>query len=706
MSIGEPLNRADGRLKVTGGARYTAEEPVENLVYAVMIQSTIGAGRITRVDASEAEAADGVIAVLTPANADRLPQKGKGAYAPPAGRMLSLLQDYQVHYNGQPVGVVIAGSLEQATHAATLVCYEYETSTVHVDMDEGLHRSYPYTKKILGREPAATNRGDIDAGFREADVCLDLVYRTPIETHNPIEPHATIAEWKGDQLTVWDSTQFVYGVRRVLAKTLGMPEDKVRVVSHFAGGAFGSKGTAWSHVVLCAMAARHVKRPVKFVLSRRQMFGPVGARPLTLQHMELGAKQDGTLTAIRHTTTSSTSKFEEWLESSTLSTRILYACPNQVTSQHLVRLNTGTPTFNRAPGEATGVFALECAMDELAYALKMDPLELRLKNYAEQDPEENKPWSSKQLRECYRVAAERFGWSARDPHPRSMRDGELLIGMGMATATYPVKQMPASAAARLLTDGTFEIRAATHEIGTGTRTIMPQIAADALGVPVDRVRFIMGDTTLPENPISAGSMTATSTGSAIHAAARALRDKLEGMGASDLQRYRPEEPVEVQVRTAPNEDAKKEFSMHSFGAVFMEVRVDESLGTVRVSRVNAAYGGGRILNPKTARSQMLGGIVYGLGMAMFEETILDRRTGRYMNAELDEYHLPVNADIPPIDITFVDEHDPHVNPIGVKGIGEIGMTGVASALVNAVYHATGVRVRDLPVTLDKVLGLS
>jgi len=703
MSIGQPLNRADGILKVTGGALYAAEMPVENLAYGMIVQSTIGAGRITRIDTSDAERADGVIAVLTADNAEKLPKKGKAAFSPPAGRILSLLQDYEIHYNGEPIGVVIAETFEQARHAATLVKYEYENAHVDADFERALAKSYPYADKILGRDPPHTNRGQVSRALRDSDECVDIVYRTPIETHNPIEPHATIAQWNGDELTLYDATQFVYGVRRVVSKTLGLSEEKVHVISQFAGGAFGSKGAAWSHVVLAAMAARHAKRAVKIVLTRRQMFGLVGARPFTTQHVEIGAMKDGTLCAMRHTATSSTSKIEEWLEASTLATRILYSVPNQNTSQHLVKLNTGTPTFNRAPGEASGTYALECAMDEMAEKLGLDPLELRLKNYAEEDPEEGKPWSSKSLRECYQIAAERFGWTNRNAKPRSMREDGVLVGQGMATCTYPVKQMPANAIARLLTDGTVEIRAATHEIGTGTRTIMPQIASDVLGIPVDRIRLVLGDTTLPENPISAGSMTATSTGSAVHNACVALREALKDLGVTDLAHHRPNAIVEAKADAKPPEDAKKKYSMHAFGALFVEVRVDPDLGTVRVSRVSGAYGGGRILNPKTARSQIIGGIVYGIGMALLEDTIVDTRNGRYVNAELDEYHLPVNADVPKIDVTFVDEKDEHVNPIGVKGLGEIGMTGVAAAIANAVYHATGVRVRELPITLDKLL---
>jgi xanthine dehydrogenase YagR molybdenum-binding subunit len=442
------------------------------------------------------------------------------------------------------------------------------------------------------------------------------------------------------------------------------------------------------------------------------MFGPVGARPYTVQHLVLGARADGTILAIRQDVVSSTSTFEDWVESSTLQTRMLYDVVNVETSQRLVRLNLGTPTFNRGPGESSGTFGLESAIDELADRLRIDPIELRLKNYADRDPETGHPFSSKSLRECYAHGAERFGWSRRRATPRSMRDGDALVGFGMATATYPVKRMPATALARLNADGTFVVQAATHEFGTGTYTSMTQIAADALGVPLDRVRFELGDTALPENPISAGSMTASSTGPAVHAAATALRARLAAMGAdpSDREQCRAlaaqqkDGVVETPGRAAPGEERER-FSMHSFGAVFAEVRVDPDLGEVRVARVVGAYGAGRILNGKLARSQFIGGIVYGIAMALHEHTVVDPRSGRYLNADLSEYLVPVNADIGDIDVVLVDEQDAHVDSIGVKGIGEIGTTGVAAAIANAVYNATGTRIRDLPITLDKVLSL-
>jgi xanthine dehydrogenase YagR molybdenum-binding subunit len=711
--IGEPLNRLDGRLKVTGGARYSAEWPIEHLAYGVIVQSTIARGTIVSIDSAAAAKAPGVLAVLTVDDAPRLPEQGRAGANPPAGRVLSLLQSREVRYNGEPIALVVAESFEQATHAAALVHAAYRTDTPAVDMNRELPSAQPYSQKILGQFEPASHRGDVAAALAQADVTVDGTYTTPLETHNALEPHATIAQWEGDHLTLYDATQYVYGVKRFVAKTFGIPDERVRVISKFVGGAFGSKGSAWSHVVLAAMAARQVKRPVKVVLSRRQMFGPVGARPYTVQRLTIGASRDGSITAIRQDVASSTSTFEDWVESSTLQTRMLYDVPNVDTSQTLVRLNLGTPTFNRGPGESSGTFGLESAVDEIAVRLAMDPIALRIKNYAERDPESGHPFSSKSLRACYTQAAERFGWSRRNPAPRSMRDGDALVGLGMSTATYPAKRQPASAVARLLADGIIVVQAATHEFGTGTYTAMSQVAANALGVPVDRIRFELGDTDYPENPISAGSMTAASTGPAVHAAALALRERIESLGGrpSDVQSCRTlvdgngGRPIDARASAKPGDEARR-YSMHSFGAVFAEVRVDPDLGDIRVARIVAAYGAGQILNAKTARSQLAGGIVYGIAMALHEQTAIDPRTGRYLNADLSEYLVPVNADVPDIDVILIDEADAYVDPIGVKGIGEIGTTGVAAAIANAVFHATGVRVRDLPITLDKVAPLS
>jgi xanthine dehydrogenase YagR molybdenum-binding subunit len=704
--IGQPIDRIDGRLKVTGGARYSAEMPVANVHHAVIVQSTVANGRITGIDTAEAERMPGVVKVITHRNAPRLSAK---VGTPPASRVLTLLQDDRVWYNGQPVALVVADTLEHATDAALRVRASYDTTRPVTDMRQTSRVTYPPAAQ--GRKPDSA-KGSVKAGLAEAAVRVEHTYATPIENHNPMEPHATLAVWEGDQLTVYDATQYVVGDRDTVAKTLGVPPDNVRLVSYFIGGGFGSKGSVWSHVPLAAMAAREVGKPVKLVLSRRQMYGPVGARPQTEQKITLGATRDGTLTAIRHESVSHTSRFEDFLEPAAMQTRMLYASPNIETTHRLVKLDLGTPTFQRAPGEATGTFALESAMDELAVALHMDPVALRLKNYAEVDPESGKPWSSKSLRECYRVAGERFGWSKRNATPGAMRDGDVAIGYGMATATYPTHRMKASALVRLAVDAGGTPRAlvqtASQDIGTGTYTVMTQVAADALELPMERVRVEIGDSRMPPSPVSGGSMTAASTGSAIDEVCSQARRQLAAQGVTDdaslaafLQRQ-PDRSFTVRADSAPGSE-QQQYSMHSFGAVFAEVRVDRDLGEIRVPRIVAAYGAGRILNAKTAHSQLVGGVVWGLGMALEEETLVDARTGRYMNADLAEYHVPVNADIGQLDLSFVEEADAHVNPVGVKGIGEIGITGVAAAIANAVYNATGVRVRELPITLDKVM---
>jgi xanthine dehydrogenase YagR molybdenum-binding subunit len=705
-NVGQPMDRVDGRLKVTGGARYSAEMPVTGVQHAVIVASTEASGRITRIDTSEAEKLPGVVKVLTHLNAPKLPPQ---VGTPPASRVLTLLQDDRVRYNGQPIALVIADTLEHATDAAHRVRATYDTAKPVTDMRETSRVTYAPPSN--GRKPDSST-GDVTTGLAQAEVRVEQTYATPIENHNPMEPHATIAVWEGDKLTVYDATQYVVGDRDTVAKTLGVSPDNVRLVSYFIGGGFGCKGSVWSHVPLAAMAAREVGKPVKLVLTRRQMYGPVGARPQTEQHITLGAKRDGTLTAVKHESISHTSRFEDFVEPSAMQTRMLYASPNIETSHRLVKLDLGTPTFQRAPGEATGTFALESAMDELAIALNMDPVALRLKNYAETDPESGKPWSSKSLRECYRAAGERFGWSKRNATPGAMRDGDVSIGYGMATATYPTNRMKASALVRLFVDAGGTPRAlvqtASQDIGTGTYTVMTQIAADALALPVERVRVEIGDSRMPPSPVSGGSMTAASTGSAIDTVCRQARKQLADQGVSDnaslaafLQRQ-PDRSLMVHGDSAPGLDAQQ-YSMHSFGAVFAEVRVDRELGEIRVPRIVASYGAGRILNAKTAHSQLVGGVVWGMGMALEEETLVDRKTGRYVNADLAEYHVPVNADVGQLDVSFVDEDDPHVNPIGVKGIGEIGITGVAAAIANAVYNATGVRVRELPITLDKVM---
>jgi xanthine dehydrogenase YagR molybdenum-binding subunit len=552
-----------------------------------------------------------------------------------------------------------------------------------------------------------------------------------------MEPHATIAVWDSpSHLTLYDATQGVFSDRKRVAELLGFRPENVRVISPYLGGGFGSKGPVWSHVILAAMGAKQLNRPVKIEVRRPQMFGMLGFRSQTRQAVSAAAKSNGELSALRFDTTAHTSTFDEFVESASLPARMLYACPNNSTSHQLVRSDIGTPSFMRAPGEASGTVGLEIAMDELAYALKMDPIEFRLKNYADTDPEENKPWSSKSLRECYRQAAERFGWSRRRMEPRSMREGNELVGWGMATAVYPTRRSASNASARLNVDGTFSVDAGTQDLGTGTYTIMTEIAAATFGVAANKVKFRLGDTILPETPVSGGSQTAASTGSAVYLASQALREKLIQMTVSDPQsplagasaqdivfengrlfsRSTPSrgESFEALIRRSgqPHVEAvanakpgseKEHYSMYAFGAQFAEVRVDADLGQLKVSRMVGCFGAGRILNSKTGRSQLLGGMVWGISMALYEHAATDKRLARWVNNNLSEYHVPVNLDVGHIEALWVDEKDEHINPLGAKGIGEIGITGSTAAIVNAVFHATGKRIRELPITPDKLL---
>jgi xanthine dehydrogenase YagR molybdenum-binding subunit len=736
--IGAPINRTDAWAKVSGAAHYTAEHLVEGLTHAVLVTSTIPSGRVVRIDDSAAREVPGLLLVMTPQNAMRLPKDTKdGKLQPPIGRRLTLLQEDEVYYNNQPIAVVVADTLEHAREAAARLHIEYERKDAVLDFEQAKQKLHP-PEKVLTEE-TDTRRGDLADGLLAASVRIDETYTTPIENHNPLETHATIAEWSnsgdGDKLTIHESTQYMKGVQRIVAAIFGIPPENVTAICPYTGGGFGSKGSIWSHGPLTAMAAKMLKRPVKLSLDRTQMFGPVGQRPNTEQRFRLGAMEDGSIMASAHDTIAYTSTIEDWIEPCGIMTRMMYESPNQETTHRLAPMNLGTPTFMRAPGEASGSFALESAMDELAYALNMDPLVLRLKNYTEKDPGKDLPWSSKSLRQCYEIGAERFGWKDRKPQPRSMKRGNKLVGWGMATCTYPTNRSAGECSATLRADGTALFRSATQDLGTGTYTVMTQIAADAIGLKVEQVRFELGESTMPEAPVSGGSTTVASVGPAVQAAGHALRLKLAGIALADQasplfgatanrigvengELYlldapsrreamrdivaRHGAPVEVTAKAEPG-DEKKKYSMHAFGAVFVEVTVDEDLGEIRVARVVGVYGVGKLMNAKTGYSQLMGGIVWGIGLALLEETVIDKRNGRAVNGNLAEYHVPVNADIQDIDVQIVDEDDPHVNPLGAKGIGEIGITGVGAAVANAVYHATGKRVRDLPVTLDKVI---
>ncbi len=734
-AIGQPLTRVDGRLKVTGKAQYTADWNIPNVAHAVLATSTIAKGRIVSINTANAEKVPGVIAVLTHKNRMKLAKDpSKVTPSSPADRALQLLQDDRVLYGNQPIAVAVAETFEAAVEAARLITAQYAEEPPAVRLDQGLPHAY-IPKKVGGAgDPGASSRGDFDGTYPHAETRIQQVYTTPFQTHSPLEPHATIAVWEGtDKLTLYDASQGIFGDRKRVAELLGLEPENIRVISLFLGGGFGSKGPCWSHTMICAMAAREVKRPVKLVVRRPQMFGPVGCRSATHQTISAGAGSDGKLSALKNETISHTSTFDEFTETATLPTRMLYSVPNNSTVQKLIRSDIGTPSYTRAPGEAPGTFALEVAMDELAVKLKMDPLELRLKNYAERDEEKKLPWSGKSLRECYLKGAEKFGWSGRKPEPRSMSEGPDLIGWGMATAVYPARRSPASALARLNADGTILVEAGSQDLGGGTYTIMTQIAADAVRVPVTSVIFKLGDTRYPETPVSGGSQTAATAGTAVREAGIALRQKIfdmlmsdskfAGSGAAvsdmsisngnvtvrgrsksirDLVSGGGQQYIEARASTKQNEETK-EYSMFSFGAQFAEVRVDRDLGQIKVSRMVGAFGAGTILNAKTARSQLMGGMIWGISFALLEHTTYDERLGRIVNNNLAEYHVPTNADAGVIDVLWIDEPDPHVSPMGAKGIGEIGITGSAAAVANAIYHATGKRVRDLPITPDKLL---
>lgn len=754
--VGKPINRVDGRLKVTGMAHYSAEIELENVAYAVLVKSTIAKGSITKIDVTGAQKAPGVLAVITHLNAPKLNNLEEENFAiGKLGEKLMPLQSNQIYYDGQNIGIVVAETFEQARYAASLVQVTYDEQKPIFEIEQGLSQAYK-PSQFFGEE-VQVERGDVDKGLAETDVRVEATYTTPIEHHNPMEPSASTAIWDGDRLTIYDTTQWVQGTGRIVAYILGIPDESVKIISHYLGGGFGCKGFTWSHPVLAAISARKIGRPVKLPLTRQDMFTSCGHRAHTIQELTLGATKDGKLTAIRHVTTTETSPVDEFVEACGLTTRMLYACPNLQVAHNLVPLNIATPTPMRAPGEAPGTFALESAMDELAYKLGIDPVELRLINHADVHPQTSKPWSSKYLKECYQLGAEKFGWARRNPTPGSMRDGEYLIGWGMATATYPGYRTPAAAKAQIFADGRVVVSSATHDIGTGTYTVMTQVAADVLGLPVEQIEFKLGDSSMPMAPVAGGSQSAASVAPAVKGAAEEVIKRLidiaiadegsplyqaspEAIATASGRIFRKNSPstgetyaeilrrnnlplveVEALANTAASESQEarnpavricagkdenadmQQYAFQSFGAQFAEVRINPRLGQVRVTRLVSAIDAGRILNHKTARSQILGGVVFGLGMALMEETVVDSQSGRLLVRNFADYHVPVNADVNEMEVLFIDKPDPRISTIGVRGVGEIGITGVAAAIANAVYHATGKRIRELPITPDKLL---
>jgi len=735
--IGKEMSRVDGVAKVTGRAKYAAEFKAPNLAYGFIVLGTVAKGTIKAIDTRDAEAAAGVIRVLTHLNAPKLGPKTVTEDAPPRGaqeerdKSFRALQSDRIYFNAQPVALVIAETYEQARHAARLVKVSYNAEQHQTDTEAVRARA-----RVPTTRAAPPPRGNPEEAMSRAPVKVEAEYRIPIEHHNPMEPHAAVAVWQGDKLTIFDKSQEVYGDRAHLASAFGVPEENVQVISPFVGGAFGSSLRPNYYPALTAMAAREIKRPVKVVYTRTQMFTGHGYRPYTIQKIALGAEATGKLTAMIHEAVHNTSTFEEFNDNTTGFTRQVYACPNLHAPLKITETDLNTPTWMRAPGAVSGIFALECAMDELAYALKIDPLELRLINYAEVDPESGKPFSSKELRECYRLGAEKFGWKDRKFEPRSMRDGRLLVGWGTATGIWGAFQRPATARITLRADGTAHVTSATSDIGPGTYTVMTMIAAEYLGLKLEQVKFELGDTKFPRAPSQGGSQTTASVGSAVHGAALAVTAKLlalanreassplKGAAAADAEmldgRLRLKSaPLrfvsvsEVMRRNGLNEitetfeskpsPEREKYSTWAHGAQFVEVKVDPDLGTVRVTRAIEVTACGRVMNTKASHSQEIGGVVWGIGMALTEATEIDHRYGRIMNPNLQHYHVPVNADVHEVETIFVEEDDRVVNALGVKGMGELGMVGIPAAIANAVFHATGRRIRELPITPDKLL---
>jgi xanthine dehydrogenase YagR molybdenum-binding subunit len=737
--IGRDVPRVDGAEKVTGSARYSGEITLPGLAYAEIVGSGVASGRITAINTMAAERANGVVAVLTHRDMPRInqvPLVPSLVGGPAPGETFFPMQDDVIHYAGQPVAIVVAGTLEQAQSAAALIGVDYAETASITTIAQGRDQAYEPKMIFGGLMPARMARGDAEAGLKAAGIRVKAEFRFAANHHNALESLTTMASWDGDELTLHDSCQGIKAVQLTVAALLGMPMSKVRVLTSFIGGSFGSKAMVWPHVTLTAIAARHVRRPVRFTAPRGQMFTSCGHREEQELRIELGASRDGKLTAIKHHKISVTSPFDDWAEPTFGAASEMYASPAYEGVLQLVHGNTMTPTFTRAPGEAVGVFTLECAMDELASELGIDPVELRLRNLAEAQPGTGNPWSSYGLPECLRRGAARIGWAGRNPRPRSERDGNWLIGTGMAAAAYPVAffMRPQRARAHLYADGSAIVQTSTQEFGTGMATALTQVAADALGVGLRDVRVESGDTTLPASGSPVGSNGAMMVSSAVHNACITVRDQLIGMAVNDpqsplhgadpasvtaadgqltldsgageahadlMQRQHMMDADAIGTWTPPPIDTPH--GLLTFGAQFARVAVDAELGIIRVRQLVGAFAPGRVINPRTARSQLMGGMLWGMGQALLEGNQMDTRTGRWAKASLGDYLVPVNADAPDVDVELIEVDDQVAGPLGVKGVGEVGQVGAAAAIANAVYHATGYRARELPITIEQLL---
>jgi xanthine dehydrogenase YagR molybdenum-binding subunit len=733
-NIGQPLTRRDGVLKVKGEARFAADNHPPGMLYAVLAVSSIARGRVTFLDVEAAKRHPGVVEIMTPAHKPPL-AADPDAKTNPFMFRLELLQNDEVRYANQAIAVVIAETLEAATEGAVLLAPRYEALPARIGLD-GNESFVPHTVGL--GHPAEHRHGDVEAGLAAASHRIEATYETPMQYHNAMEPHAIVAAWDGDALSIDTPSQGLAMAQARIAGLFGLSPEKIHIRSPFLGGGFGSKGLISGPQILGIMAARLVGRPVKLVLRREHMYGPVGHRSASRQTVRIGADDDGMLTAIDHRARIASSSFDDFFESNANVSHALYASPAIATAHEAVRLDTGTPLFMRAPGEAPGSIALESAIDEAAAACGIDPLAFRLKNYAEVEPISGKPFSSKALRECYAQGAERFGWSKRPLAPRQMRDDNgFLVGWGMGTAIFPALMFQAEARAVIRADGSGVMETGAHDMGQGAWTAFAQIAADALGLDLERMEFKAGTSDLPDAGIAGGSAHTATAGMAIHNAGAAViaaladlatgdeRSPLFGAGnggviARDGLLFRRDDEtrsesyadilgraglaqIEARGKGAADPAAQSAYAMHAHGAVFAEVKVDPDLGQVRASRMVGAFAAGRIINPHLVRSQIYGGMIWGLSFALHERAIMDLRSGRTLNANLGEYHVPVNADVPPMEAIMIEENDPHVNALGIKGVGEIGITGSAGAIANAVWHATGIRVRRFPIGLDDLL---
>ncbi|MFZ0205462.1 MAG: xanthine dehydrogenase family protein molybdopterin-binding subunit [Roseiarcus sp.] len=734
-NMGQPLTRREGVLKVTGRARFAADNHPPGMLYAVLAVSSIARGRVAFLDVQAAKAHLGVVEVMTPSNRPPLAQDPDMRTNPFMFR-LDVLQNDRVRYANQPIAVVIAETLEAATEGAVLLSPRYETEPARVGLDSV--ESFVPPGIGIGN-PAEVQRGDVEAGLAAASQRIEATYETSAQYHNAMEPHAIVAAWDGEKLSIDTPSQGLALAQGRLAGLFGISPENIHIRSPFLGGGFGSKGLMTGPQVLGILAAKFVGRPVKLMLRREQMYGPVGHRPLTRQTVRIGVDSDGALTAIAHHTKTASSTFDEFFEPASDISHTLYASPAIATSHEGVRLDIGTPIFMRAPGEATGSVALESAIDEMALACGMDPLAFRLRNYAETEPISGKPFSSKALRECYARGAERFGWARRPLAPRQMRDDAgLLVGWGVGTATFPALMFQGQARAVVRNDGRGVMELGAHDMGQGAWTALAQIAADGLGLDIDEVEFRSGSSDLPDAGIAGGSGHTATAGMAIHNAGADVIAKLADLATGDRRSplfgagnagvvarggrlFRRDDEgrsesyaeilaraglaeVEGRGRSASDPAAQSNFAMHAHGAVFAEVKVDPELGQIRATRLVGAFAAGRIINPRLVRSQYYGGMIWGVSFALHERAVMDPRSGRTMNPNLGEYHVPVNADVPSLEAILVEENDPHVNALGIKGVGEIGVTGTAGAVANAVWHATGVRVREFPITLDRLIG--